>query len=443
MDYGLTWGSNADAKLIKISYLRGNLPPIAKASAKNAAGREPLTVELSAEGSRDHEGDALRYEWRLADKVLATEANTKVTLREVGAYRVELRVIDAHGSASTAAVAVNVGNTAPSVAFSTPRDGDFFTPGQPVKFAVTAKDAEDGEAQAKPDEFGFRTLVSAAWRTYDGKESDTDPGFTRMKQSDCFNCHAVEQPIVGPPLLQIAEKYRNQAGALDAAVKRVFHGSTGVWGQLAMLPHPQHTEDELTIMCRWIFALDKTKGTPGLVRGLGGEITAPKDAGKITSAVLEATYTDAGRPPAASLSAKTTVTLRSRRVEADRNDGLDGPTKLSSGGCTNNACLGAINHGHSVRFASIDLSAVGGIKVRASSGNAGGRIEFHAGSKDGPLLGSVDVPNTGGWEKWIEPVFALAPDAPRTRTDVVALFTNPGKGGLMNFDWVEFTPPTQ
>jgi cytochrome c len=442
MDYGLTWGANKDAKLLKISYVRGNLPPIAKASATNAAGREPLTVHLSSEGSRDREGDPVRYEWLIGDKIVSTEANPTLTLREIGAYRVELRVADPKGALGTASVAVNVGNSEPTVVFTTPLNGDFFTPGQPVKFTVTARDAEDGESTAKPEEFGFRTLVSASWRAYDGKQSETDPGFSRMKQSDCFNCHAVEQQIVGPPLVKIAEKYRGQGDALDAAAKRVAQGSVGVWGQVPMLPHPQHSEDEINLMCRWIFSLDAKKGTPGLTRGLEGEITAPKDS-KIISLVLEASYTDAGRPPAASLSAKSSVTLRSRRIEADQNDGLEGPTKLSSGGCTNNACLGSINHGHSVRFAGIDLSKVGGIKVRAASGNVGGSIEFRAGAKDGPVLGRVDVPNTGGWDKWIEPQTTLAPNASAGKTDVYLVFVNPGKGGFMNLDWVEFQPGSQ
>ena len=437
MDYGLTWGSNKDAKLLKISYIRGNLAPIARASAKNASGREPLTVELISEGSRDLEGDALKYEWSLNGNVLANEPTAKVILKELGAYRVDLRVTDTKGASATAFVPVNVGNSQPNVDFTSPRDGDFFTPGKPIIFSIAARDLEDGNSTAKPEEFSFRTLVSANWRRYDGKAGDADPGFTRMKQSDCFNCHAVEQPLVGPPLINIAEKYRGQGGALDAAVKRVLHGSVGVWGQVPMLPHPQHTEDELNIMMRWIFALDAKKGTPGLTRGLTGEISAPK-SDQFAACVLEATYTDSGRAPAASLSGKATVSLRSRRIEADQAAEISGPQKLSSGGCTNNQCLGAVNHGHSVKFSAIHLADVGGIKVRASSGNVGGKIEFHSGSPTGPLLGSVEVPNTGGWDKWIEPQFALSANDVKDRADVVAIFTNPGKGGLMNLDWVEF-----
>src|SRR4030095_11802993 len=101
-----------------------------------------------------------------------------------------------------------------------------------------------------------------------------------------------------------------------------------------MLPHPQHTEDELNIMVRWIFALDAKEGAPGLSRGLSGEITAPK-SDQLAACVLEATYTDAGRAPAASLSGKATVTLRSRRIEADEATEISGPQKVSSGGWPN------------------------------------------------------------------------------------------------------------
>ena len=127
-------------------------------------------------------------------------------------------------------------------------------------------------------------------------------------------------------------------------------------------------------------------------------------------------------------------------TEADENDGLTGPTKLASAGCTGKYCLGAIDDKHSVRFADIDLATVGSITARASSGNVGGRIELRAGSATGDLLGSVDIPNTGGWDKWIEAKTALAANAPQTRTDIFVVFTNPGKSGLMNLDWLRFDP---
>ena len=431
MDYGETWGANKDSKLVKISYVRGNLPPVAVASAKPAAGREPLTVRLSSAGSKDHEGDALKYEWRLqpGGPVVSTEANPQLTIKEPGNYRAELRVTDPQGASGTASVALLVGNTAPVVKFDSPQDGDFFTPGQPVKYTVSVTDAEDGASSAKPDEFSTRTLVSSAFVRADGKAVAGDPGFALMKASDCFNCHAIEQKIVGPPLVEIAAKYRGQPGALDASVRRVRDGSTKVWGEVPMLPHPQHTTDEVTIMLRWVFGLEKGKGGPALTHGITGEVTAPKED-QAGTFVLEATYADAGRPPAGSLSGKASATLRSRRLEAEAGE-IQGARILGS-------MIGAIDHGHSVKFAAINLTDVGSITARASSGNVGGKIEFRAGSPAGDLLGTVDVPNTGGWDKWIEPQFTLPQSASRTRADIYAVFINPGKGGLMNLDWVQF-----
>ncbi|MFI5911385.1 ThuA domain-containing protein [Dactylosporangium sp. NPDC051541] len=79
-----------------------------------------------------------------------------------------------------------------------------------------------------------------------------------------------------------------------------------------------------------------------------------------------------------------------------------------------------------------DLTSVRGVTVRISSAGAGGTIEFRSGSTTGRLLGSVAVPNTGGWETF------------RTVTASLASGTGPlflvfrGNGGSL-FDVDEFT----
>lgn len=435
-DYGETWGANKDARLVKITYQSGNLAPVAKASAKNASGREPLTVELSSEGSKELEGEAVKYEWRLqpGDKVVAKTETAKLTIPEPGNYRAELRVTDPHGAVGTATVPIMVGNTTPEVKFVSPQEGDFFTPGQPVKYQLAVHDAEDGDSAAKADEFSIRTLVSATWTGAEAKTATTSPGLALMKQSDCFNCHAVEQQIVGPPLLKVAEKYRNQPGAENASVERVIKGSTGVWGQVGMLPHPQHSEDEVHMMVRWIFSLQPGSAAPALLRGLTGELTAPKD-GKATGLALDATYTDAGRPPAGSLSGKAVIHLRSRRVEAESADEISGPQTMGNGSASGKKVLGSIAHDHSLKFAALNLSDSTKVTARVSSGGSGGKIEIRAGSKTGDLLATLDVDKTGDWGKYVE-VSAPLKSAPRG--EVYVVFVNPGKGGLMNIDWLQF-----
>jgi len=438
LEYGETWGANKDSALRRISFQSGHLAPVAAAEAKNANGREPLTVELSAENSKSLEGNPMSYVWKLEPegKVIASTATAKVTIAQPGNYRAEVRVTDDKGASSTASVSILVGNTAPVVKFESPQNGDFFTPGEAVDFKLSVHDAEDGDSASAPDVFAARTLVSASWKTLDGKGTQAEPGFALMKQSDCFNCHAVDQQIVGPPLLKIAEKYRGQPGAEDASVQRVSKGSTGVWGQVGMLPHPQHTEDELHIMVRWIYSLEPGKGGPGIVRGLTGQIVAPKD-NKTTTGVLSATYADLGRPPAGSLSGTAEVTIRPRRIEAELADEIHGPRTLNAGSAGGGKMLGAIDDKQYARFADLNLEKVRSVTFRVASEGQGGKVELRRSTPSGDLLASVDVSQTGGWEKWVEltaPIVA----AGASRSDVCVVFTNPGKSGLMNLDWVQF-----
>ena len=75
--------------------------------------------------------------------------------------------------------------------------------------------------------------------------------------------------------------------------------------------------------------------------------------------------------------------------------------------------------------------------ARVSSAGAGGRIELRAGSKVGATFcASFEVAPTGGWETWTELSAPLGAHPPRT--DLYVCFVNPGKGGLMNIDWLQF-----
>jgi len=351
-----------------------------------------------------------------------------VTMKDPGDFRIELVVRDDKGGEGKAVVPVTVGNSVPVVKFLSPQEGDFFTPGEPVSFHLEVNDTEDGTSKGHESEFAVRTLVSSSWAGADGKLSDVDPGLSRMKQSDCFNCHSVDQKLVGPPLMEIAKKYKGQPGAMEVSVDRVIKGSANVWGLIPMLPHSQHTADEVHMMVKWIYSLAEGQTTPTVARGLEGQITPPKD-GKLAVGLVEATFTDLGKAPAGSLAGKAIVKLRTRKLEAELADSLEGPKKQGK-------VIGSTAHGHLARFFSIPLADVSRVKVRASSGNVGGTIEFRAGSPDGPLLGSVAVPNTGGWDQFRD--FETPLTKTHQRADVCLVFVNPGKGGLMNLDWVEF-----
>jgi cytochrome c len=342
----------------------------------------------------------------------------------------ELIATDAHGASGRTSLPITVGNTPPQVRFQSPQDGDFFVPGNPLTYTVAVQDAEDGRSETDDELMDARVFVNARWSRGDGKESTDEPGLALMKQSDCFNCHAVETRIVGPPLLEVANKYRGQAGALEASVQRVQKGSSKVWGEVPMLPHESLTGDQIQLMVRWIYALEPGKAGAGLVRGLQGRLEAPKDD-QLRTLILEASYTDAGRAPANPLAAQTTIRLRHPRLEAERADEILGPKVQGNN-------VGSIDHGHSLRFTSVNLTECTNATVRVASGGIGGTLEVRAGSPTGDLLASFEVQPTGGWGTWVELSSPLRPTS--SRGDVAIVFRNPGKGGLMNLDWIQFAP---
>ncbi|MEY2600624.1 MAG: hypothetical protein RLZZ142_2883 [Verrucomicrobiota bacterium] len=445
LDYGQTWGANPDAKLLKISYLRGNLPPIAEIQASVSSGREPLPVDFTSNGTYKREGGPLRLAWRLQPDgpVLSTEPSFSHTFQKPGNATVLLTVSDELGASTTKTHTVVVGNTVPHLQFEAPKDGDFFTPGVPVPFRLLVNDPEDGDSVRQPEAFGPRVTVEGRWLKNAEEKVFVDPGLALMKQSDCFNCHQIENPLVGPPLQEVAKRYKGVPGALEASVQRVRNGSSGVWGPIPMLPHQQHTSDEIAQMVAWIFSLEPGKGGATGVRGLSGEIVPTKSPG-ITLGFLDASYTDNGRETASPLTGRASVRLQLRRIEAEGHQTEGGCRTLTGSGSSGGKFLGAIGHGHSARFRNIPLAQVGSFSCRIASAGAGGKIELRAGSPEGTLLGEFTVEPTGDWNKWVElqtPLMAQ-PNLPE-RTDVVAVFVNPGKQGLMNFDWLQFNAPAK
>ncbi len=436
-DYGETWGANRNSSISRITYRRGNLPPVTKLTADKTDGKVPLNVKFSAAGSSDPEGQALSFQWILqpGEKPFSTEEEASLTLEEAGNYSVELRITDEAGGVSSTKAEITAGNSTPQVGFEMPKDGGFFTPGQPLGYRVNFDDPEEGKSGTGP---APGMVVSAKWAGWDGKEIKDAPGQGLMRQNHCFNCHKLEEKLVGPALLDVAEKYRGQEGALQASVDRVVRGSAGVWSEIPMLPHAHLSRDEITIMVEWIYSLEP--GHTGSYQGIGlsGAVPTP-DNPAVQFATLEARYTDAGNDVAKALTGTESIRLRSRRVEAESATKIVGGSsrvldyEKASGG----QGVGGIENGHSLFFENIRLDGINSVKVRVSSETAGGTIEFREGEKDGKLLGSLNVKNTGGREEWREFDVELLPSS--GLTDLHVVFQNGKDRRLFHLDWMEFT----
>ncbi|MFM9116291.1 MAG: carbohydrate-binding protein, partial [Planctomycetota bacterium] len=373
---------------------------------------------------------------------------------EAGVFTVELVVTDKQGAKRVATVPVVVGNERPRVRFVEPAPGDFLDPDQPIQYRLIVSDAEDGTNDFQlVDSQGLeelqprdvdRVTVNAVYATGpipapDGGVADNAAplGLRRLKRSDCFNCHAVDAPRVGPPLIEIANKYRGQNGALEASVQRVLKGSTGVWGKIPMIPHSQHTADEVRDMVSWIYSLEPA-GLVRVFRGFVGEIpVAADDLKKPGYYRLEATYLDRGAGDIPALTGSATIVLRQRRIEAETADEVRGPRVLPAATASGGKFMGAIDHGHTLTFRQIPMSKVRRISVALASAGAGGAVELRLDKPDGKLLATVPVEVNGQWEKFYERSVEL----PETQGvhDVIVRFTHPGgASGLMKWDWIQF-----
>ncbi|MEU2573585.1 ThuA domain-containing protein [Streptomyces anulatus] len=162
---------------------------------------------------------------------------------------------------------------------------------------------------------------------------------------------------------------------------------------------------------------------------------------------ITAQYEDKGAPDTPALTGSTSLTLRTSFREAEH--------RTTTGGANGGADIGGradasggkrlieIEDGDWIAFHPVNLKGVESVTVGASSGGLGGTVEFRAGSPTGAPLGSVRIPNTGGYEKLVSPTTKLR--NPGGTTTLYAVFTNPDwspdKADLLSVDWLHFNGP--
>ena len=118
---------------------------------------------------------------------------------------------------------------------------------------------------------------------------------------------------------------------------------------------------------------------------------------------------------------------------------MHGPQVLASGAAEGGKFVGAINHGHYLRFNAIPLDRVRRIRLRVASAGAGGSIEIRLDQPEGELMATVPVEVNGQWEQFYEKTTEI-PET-KGRHDVFIRFVHPqNAGGLMNLDSLEFQP---
>jgi cytochrome c len=440
IEYGTTWGKNEDARLIRIDYIRGNRPPVAKISADQTAGKAPLTIRLSSKGTEDPDkGDTLSYEWRKVpgdDSILSTSPNPTLTLEDFGNLKISLTVRDVAGASVETSLPISVGNGPPSVKIVSPKNGDFFEFGQPIHWQVLVTDEEDTSIDSNRIKLAYKVASGPSSKQPKSLQGEIHPGLGSMKASDCFNCHSVEQQLVGPSFSAISQKYQGVKKARNEAAQRIVNGSSGVWGQIPMMPHPQHSINVARQMVDWIFSLGQEQDS--VLRGNSGSLIVEKPKGAQSPnqslLLLEASYMDGGALPVAPLRGSQLIQLRPREIQgidADSHQGV-----ILSG-----KVVGHIGHGSYLCYKGINLTGITEVVAKVASAGAGAEVQLRIGSPKGKLIGKTLVSPNGSWSEYFDQHATISPTA--GRHDLYVCFHKPGKNSLMNLASLQFNQNTQ
>jgi glucose/arabinose dehydrogenase len=180
---------------------------------------------------------------------------------------------------------------------------------------------------------------------------------------------------------------------------------------------------------RQVHPVDQHRGCKGTLTPSIVPDHAPKDN---LTYVLDVTYTDVGKPK---LTAKDSVTLQPRHKEAEHYTRQSGTRVLNNSEGNGAGLVGGISNGDWLSFTPVNLKGVSSIGFRVASSTTGGTIEVRQGGPDGPVLGSVAVPVTGGGQNW---TLVTAPVTDPGVTHELFLVAKGGTGDLFNLDWFEF-----
>ena len=129
------------------------------------------------------------------------------------------------------------------------------------------------------------------------------------------------------------------------------------------------------------------------------------------------------------------------QVKAMFYSSMDGIDLTDCGGDDIGQAVGFINDGDYLGFDDLDFGTIGAnsFEARVSSNTDGGTIEVWLISGHATqVVGTIDVPNTGGWDQWITLDCVL--DFPLYSTNNIWLEFKGGSGSLFNLNWFKFKP---
>lgn len=404
LEYGQKWNvQNIDARLSRVSYIKGNRPPLAHINSDKEVGAVPLTIQFSASESKDYDEDELTYEWSFNNsEVQSNEVSPTFTFDKIGVYDVTLKVTDPEGSSAMTNKKILVGNDPPELIIQLDDDDPIYTKDKKIKYSILVKDKEDGNSQESDfDTSKIKVTLNYLAEGEDiimatlGHQQNTVPeGKILIDNSDCKACHAEKEKVNGPSYIDIASKYTMDDQ--DHLVSSVIKGSVGTWGETMMSAHPQLKIEEVTKMVKYILSLDPKEKSTEQAIPISGTITFSEhlkegDGGEY---ILMASYLDNGNPEIenSSLSVMDQVIFRSPKIQAeDAEEKSEGLGVWENDGAT---LVGSIVHNSFLKFSAQNIKNYSNINVAAKYSadyEYAGQIEIRESSPDGNIIGQREV----------------------------------------------------
>ncbi len=125
------------------------------------------------------------------------------------------------------------------------------------------------------------------------------------------------------------------------------------------------------------------------------------------------------------------------RIEAEDYNDNSGTSIETCSDTDGGENVGSIRNGNWLKFSDLDLSKVGGIEMRLAHKTTGSTVEIRLDSATGTLIGTVPIPNTGGYQTWQTVSGNLT--AEDGTHDVYLVFKNSGSWAG-NINWFQFVP---
>ena len=417
LEYGSNWFRKSEnAKLVRIEFNSGNRTPVVKASASASGGLVPFSFKLSSAGTKDYDGDSLKYEWKIVpasggNAQVFTEPNPSVTLTQPGLYTATLTATDPQGAKNSKAFNVVAGNEPPKINLNLSGNKSFFFTDKPFAYNVVVTDKED----VKVNPAQVSVSINYASEGFDYAETnqqqrsvDASTRFavaqSMISKSDCQNCHHVDIKSVGPMFIQIADKYKDKlAWALDSLAKKIHNGGEGVWGDVAMPAHPAISlNDAHTIVDYIMHVRDKNIRTLPLKGNYMQKI--PQDDNGKGKVIIRAAYTDRGSSTAPPLTTEVVAVLQNPNLSpgsAQVRKDVELKKQIMFA-----VSINAIPRANGyVGYKKIDLRGIKQLALSASAnpqqGFSGGTIEIRLDGPTGDLIGSTEIKPENPFAKYM------------------------------------------